>query len=91
MDNGFATLTVITASIGIPFVMAQGGDTVITGALAMTAGFCGTLITLMAANFNALPAALLEMKNPNDVIKEQAPFTVIMIDVDIVLIYFWAF
>ncbi|MGX7394713.1 DUF979 domain-containing protein [Carnobacterium mobile] len=91
MGNGFAAFTVITAGIGLPFVMAQGGDPVIAGALALTAGFCGTLITPMAANFNALPAALLEMKNPNGVIKEQAPFAIVMIVVHIVLMYFWAF
>lgn len=91
MGNGFAAFTVITAGIGIPFVIAQGGDPVVAGALAMTAGFCGTLLTPMAANFNALPAALLEMKNPNGVIREQAPFAIIMIGVHIVLMYFWVF
>ncbi|RNB41992.1 DUF979 family protein, partial [Staphylococcus aureus] len=50
--------TVITASIGIPFVIAQGGDPIVAGALAMTGGFCGTLLTPMAANFNTLPVAL---------------------------------
>lgn len=91
MGNGFAAFTVITAGIGIPFVIAQGGDPVIAGALAMTAGFCGTLLTPMAANFNALPAALLEMKNLNGVIKEQAPLAISMIVIHIALMYFWAF
>lgn len=91
MGNAFAAFTVITAGIGIPFVIAQGGDPVIAGALAMTGGFCGTLLTPMAANFNALPAALLEMKNPNGVIKAQTPVAIIMIVIHIVLMYFWAF
>ncbi|WP_035052260.1 DUF979 domain-containing protein [Carnobacterium pleistocenium] len=91
MGNAFAAFTVITAGIGIPFVIAQGGDPVIAGALAMTAGFCGTLLTPMAANFNALPAALLEMKNLNGVIKEQVPFAFSMIVIHIALMYFWAF
>ncbi|MFL2105677.1 DUF979 domain-containing protein [Desemzia sp. FAM 23991] len=91
MGNAFAAFTVITAGIGIPFVIAQGADPVIAGALAMTVGFCGTLITPMAANFNALPAALLEMKNENGVIKEQSPMAIIMIVVHIALMYFWAF
>ena len=43
MGNAFAAFTVITASIGIPFVIAQGGDPIVAGALAMTGGFCGTL------------------------------------------------
>lgn len=91
MGNAFAAFTVITAGIGVPFVIAQGGDPVIAGALAMTVGFCGTLLTPMAANFNALPAALLEMKNESGVIKEQTPIALIMIVVHIALMYFWAF
>lgn len=91
MGNAFAAFTVITAGIGLPFVIAQGADPVIAGALAMTAGFCGTLMTPMAANFNALPAALLEMKDQNGVIKEQVPYAVVLIVVHMLLMYFWAF
>lgn len=91
MGNAFAAFTVITASIGLPFVIAQGGDPVIAGALAMTGGFCGTLLTPMAANFNTLPVALLEMKDEFGVIKAQAPIAVILIIVHIGLMYFWAF
>lgn len=91
MGNAFAAFTVITAGIGIPFVIAQGANPAIAGALAMTAGYCGTLLTPMAANFNALPASLMEMKNPYGVIKEQAPMATLMIVVHIVLMYFWAF
>ena len=41
------------------------------GAIGMLAGFCGTLMTPMAANFNIVPAALLELKDRNGVIKAQ--------------------
>lgn len=91
MGNAFAAFTVITAGIGIPFVIAQGADPAIAGALAMTAGFCGTLLTPMAGNFNVLPVALLEIKNPYGVIKSQAPTALILIVVHIALMYFWAF
>lgn len=91
MGNAFAAFTVITASIGIPFVIAQGGDPVIAGALAMTGGFCGTLLTPMAANFNTLPVALLEMKQEFGVIKAQAPIALTLIVIHIALMYFWAF
>lgn len=91
MGNAFAAFTVITASIGLPFVISQGGDPIITGALAMTGGFCGTLLTPMAANFNTLPVALLEMKQEFGVIKAQAPIALTLIVVHIVLMYFWAF
>lgn len=91
MGNGFAAFTVITAGVGLPFVIAQGADPAIAGALALTAGYCGTLLTPMAANFNMLPSSLLEMKNPYGVIKEQVPIAFIMIVIHIALIYFWAF
>ena len=83
MGNAFAAFTVITASIGIPLVIA--------GALAMTGGFCGTLITPMAANFNTLPVALLEMKDEFGVIKAQLPVALLLIVAHIALMYFWAF
>ncbi|MBX5318831.1 MULTISPECIES: DUF979 domain-containing protein [Staphylococcus] len=91
MGNAFAAFTVITASIGIPFVISQGGDPIVAGALAMTAGFCGTLLTPIAANFNTLPVALLEMKQEFGVIKAQAPIALVLIVIHIALMYFWAF
>lgn len=91
MGNAFAAFTVITASIAIPFVISQGGDPIVAGALAMTAGFCGTLLTPMAANFNTLPVALLEMKQEFGVIKAQAPIALALIVIHIALMYFWAF
>ena len=75
MGNAFAAFSVITAGIGIPFVLAQGANPVIAGALALTAGYCGTLLTPMAANFNIVPAALLERKMRTKVIKVQAPIS----------------
>ncbi|MBI5974590.1 DUF979 domain-containing protein [Staphylococcus canis] len=91
MGNAFAAFTVITVSIGLPFVIAIGGDPAIAGALAMTGGFCGTLLTPMAANFNALPVALLEMKDELGVIKAQVPMAVLLIIAHIVLMYLLAF
>ena len=91
MGNGFAAFSVITVGIGVPFVFAQGGDPIIASSLAMTAGFCGTLITPMAANFNVLPVALLETKDKNAVIKVQAIFAVILLAIHIPLMYFLAF
>ncbi|RLK62585.1 DUF979 domain-containing protein [Atopobacter sp. AH10] len=91
MGNAFAAFTVITAGIGIPFVFAQGGDPIVAGALAMTAGFCGTLITPMAGNFNALPAALMEMKSEYGVIKQQAIPAFTLLFIHVLLMYFLAF
>lgn len=91
MGNSFAAFSVITSGIGIPFVLAQGGNPAIVGALALTAGYCGTLLTPMAANFNIVPAALLETKSDYVVIKYQAPVALILIVVHIVAMYFLAF
>ena len=91
MGNAFAAFAVITVGIGAPFVFAVGGDPIICGTLALTAGYCGTLLTPMAANFNMLPAALLEMKDKNGVIKAQAPIALMLLAVHIVLMYFWGF
>ncbi|MGG7142145.1 DUF979 domain-containing protein [Clostridium nigeriense] len=91
MGNAFAAFSVITVGIGVPFVFAQGGNPIIASALAMTAGFCGTLITPMAANFNVLPVALLETKDKNAVIKVQAIFAIILLAIHIPLMYFLAF
>ena len=87
MGNAFAAFSVITAGIGLPFVFAQGGDPVICSILALTAGFCGTLVTPMAANFNVLPAALLEMKDKNGVIKAKAPLAALLLVAHIILMY----
>ena len=91
MGNAFAAFSVITVGIGVPFVFAQGGDPIVASALAMTAGFCGTLMTPMAANFNILPVALLETKDKNAVIKYQAPVAIILLAIHIPLMYFLAF
>lgn len=91
MGNAFAAFSVITVGIGVPFVFAQGGDPIVSSALAMTAGFCGTLLTPMAANFNVLPVALLETKDKNAVIKAQAVFAIVLLAIHIPLMYFLAF
>ena len=91
MGNGFAAFSVITVGIGIPFVIMQGGNPIIVGALGLTAGYCGTLLTPMAANFNIMPAALLEVKDKYAIIKSQAPMAAAMLVVHIFLMYFLAF
>ena len=91
MGNAFAAFSGITAGIGVPFVFALGANRLIASALALTAGFCGTLLTPMAANFNIVPASILDIKNQYGVIKAQAPFAVIMLIIHIILMRFLAF
>ena len=79
MGNAFAAITVITVGIGGPFVLAYGADPVTIGMLALTCGYCGTLCTPMAANFNIVPVAILNMKDRWGVIKKQVPVAIIML------------
>ncbi|MCI9124399.1 MAG: DUF979 domain-containing protein [Eubacterium sp.] len=85
MGNAFAAITVMTVGIGGPFVLAYGANPTVIGMLALTCGFCGTLCTPMAANFNTVPVALLDMKKQFGVIKNQLPTAVIMIVVQIIM------
>lgn len=71
MGNAFAAITVMTVGIGGPFVFSLGADPVLCGILALTCGYCGTLCTPMAANFNIVPVAILEMNDKWGVIKKQ--------------------
>ncbi|MFR1709384.1 MAG: DUF979 domain-containing protein [Clostridium sp.] len=91
MGNAFAAFAVITAGIGVPFVFAQGANPVVAGALALTAGYCGTLMSPMGANFNIMPAALLEINDKNAIIKRQFPVAMILLIIHIALMYFLAF
>jgi len=92
MGNAFAAFPVMTAAIGLPLLIRQyGGDPAIVCAIGMLAGFCGTLMTPMAANFNIVPAALLELKDRNAVVKAQIPTALPLLAVNIALIYFLAF
>lgn len=91
MGNGFAAFSVITVGIGVPFLITQGANPVVVGALGLTAGYCGTLLTPMAANFNIMPAALLETKSKYTIIKAQAPVAIVMLIIHIFLMYFLAF
>jgi uncharacterized membrane protein len=80
MGNAFAAFPVMTAAIGLPLIVHRfGGDPVIMSAIGMLAGFCGTLLTPMAANFNLVPAALLELPDRNAVIKAQAPTALLLL------------
>lgn len=79
MGNAYAAITVMTVAIGGPFVLAYGANPVVIGMLALTTGFCGTLLTPMAANFNIVPVAMLDMKERFGVIKNQVVIALFMI------------
>ncbi len=96
MGNAFAAFPVMTAAVGLPIVVLQFyGNPAIVCAIGMLAGFCGTLTTPMAANFNVVPAALLDLPDRdaafNGVIRVQLPTAAILLVTNIVLMYLLAF
>jgi uncharacterized membrane protein len=92
MGNAFAAFPIMTAAIGLPLIVhTHGGDPVIMAAIGMLAGFCGTLMTPMAANFNLVPAALLELKDRYGVIRAQIPTALPLLAGNTILMYFLVF
>ena len=91
MGNSFAAFSVITVGVGMPFLIMQGANPAVIGAFGLTAGYCGTLCTPMAANFNIMPAALLETKDKYAIIKAQLPVASVMLVIHVLLMYFLAF
>ncbi|HET7334860.1 MAG TPA: DUF979 domain-containing protein [Rhizomicrobium sp.] len=88
MGNAFAAFPVMTAAIGLPLIVGKfGGDPAIMGAVGMLSGFCGTLTTPMAANFNIVPAALLELPDRDGVIKVQIPTAIPLLIANTLLMY----
>ena len=92
MGNAFAAFPVMTAGIGLPLIVKlHGGDAAIMGSIGMLAGYSGTLMTPLAANFNIVPAALLELRDQNGVIKVQIPTGLALLVVNTLLMYFLVF
>jgi uncharacterized membrane protein len=88
MGNAFAAFPVMAAAIGVPILIhADGGNPAVIGAVGMLAGFCGTLMTPMAANFNIVPAALLELKDQHGVIRAQIATAIPLLIANIIILY----
>jgi uncharacterized membrane protein len=82
----------MATAIGVPIlIQADGGNPAVIGAVGMLAGFCGTLMTPMAANFNIVPAALLELKNQYGVIKAQIPTAIPLLIANVLILYIAGF
>ena len=87
MGNAFAAFPVMFAAIGLPLLIhAHHGEPARVAAIGMLAGFCGTLMTPMAANFNLVPAALLDLKDRYGVIRAQVPTAVPLLIFNILLL-----
>lgn len=92
MGNAFAAFPVLTAGVGLPLlIQVHGANPAILGSLGMLTGYCGTLFTPMAANFNIVPVALLELPNQNDVIRAQWQTGALLLVVNLALMYVLVF
>lgn len=92
MGNAFAAFPVMTAGVGLPLlVLRHHADPAILGALGMLTGYCGTLMTPMAANFNIVPAALLELDDQHAVIRAQLPTAIALLVTNLGLMYWLVF
>lgn len=92
MGNAFAAFPVLTAGIGLPLLIhLHGANPAILGSLGMLTGYCGTLFTPMAANFNIVPVALLELPKQSSVIRAQWPTGAALLIVNLALMYFLVF
>jgi len=91
MGNAFAAFPVMTLGIGLPILVHQhGADPAPLAAIGMLTGYCGTLMTPMAANFNIVPVALLELKDQNAVIRMQVMTALPLIACNLLLMYWLA-
>jgi uncharacterized membrane protein len=92
MGNGFAAFPVMTGGVGVPVLVGVfHADPAVMVAIGMFSGYCGTLMTPMAANFNIVPAALLELPDKNAVIKVQVPTALSILVANIILMNLLAF
>jgi uncharacterized membrane protein len=92
MGNAFAAFPVMTAGVGLPLLVnGHGADAASLAAIGMLSGYCGTLMTPMAANFNLVPAALLELDDPHAVIRAQVGTAIPLLACNVVLMYFIPF
>jgi len=89
MGNGFAAFPVMAGGVGIPVLVGvYGANPAVMAAIGMFSAYCGTLMTPMAANFNIVPAALLELPDKNAVIRAQIPSALPILVANIFLLYF---
>jgi uncharacterized membrane protein len=88
MGNSFAALPVIATGVLVPLIIKPFGvNPAMAAIITLTAGSSGTLLTPMAANFNIVPAALLNMRDQYGVIKFQAPFALTIWSLHVVLMW----
>ncbi len=88
MGNSFAAFPVIATGVLVPLIIKPFGvNPAMAAIITLTAGSSGTLMTPMAANFNIVPAALLNMRDQYGVIKFQFPYALTLLSFHVVLLW----
>jgi uncharacterized membrane protein len=90
LGNAFAAFPVAMSAIGMPWVVKlHGGDAIALASIGMLCGYCGTLMTPMAANFNTVPAVLMNIEPRRLVIYAQIPSALVILALNTLLLM-WA-
>jgi uncharacterized membrane protein len=88
MGNSFAAFPVIAAGVLVPLIVKPFGvNPAMVAIITLTAGSTGTLMTPMAANFNIVPTALLDMRDQYGVIKFQTPFALTILALHVIVMW----
>lgn len=88
MGNSFAAFPVIASGVLVPLIVKPFGvNPAMAAIITLTAGSSGTLMTPMAANFNIVPAALLNMKDQYGVIRFQLPYALALWSLHVLLLW----
>ena len=88
MGGAFAAFPVAMMAVGLPVpIHTYHGNPAVIAAIGMFCGYCGTLLTPMAAHFNIVPAALLELPDRYGVIRAQAMTAFPLLLANVVLLY----
>lgn len=87
LGNAFAAFPIMTVGVALPILVQQHhADPAATAAIGMLCGYCGTLLSPLAANFNLVPVALLGLDDRLAVIKAQAPTALMLLAVNMALL-----
>jgi uncharacterized membrane protein len=89
MGGGGASFPLMAGGIGVPILIGQfHGNPAVIAALGMFSAYVGTLMTPMAAHFNLIPVALLELPDKYAVIRAQVPTALWILVANTVLLYY---
>ena len=88
LGGAFAAFPVMMMAVGLPVLIhVYHGNPAVIAAIGMFSGYSGTLMTPMAAHFNIVPAALLDLPDRYGVIRAQVMTAIPLLAANVVLLY----